>query len=63
VATRRTGEREEHLRLDRQATLRALTVVRSQIEVLADHIVSIEQQIRSVEQNLVVLRQRPLKQT
>jgi hypothetical protein len=56
-----TGEREENLWVDRQATLRALTVVRSQMSVLADHIAGLEQQIRSVEQNLVVLRQSPFK--
>ena len=52
MATQRTGKREENLRVHRQATLRALTVVRSQMGVLVDHIAGIEQQIRSVEQNL-----------
>jgi hypothetical protein len=31
------------------------------MSVLADHIAGLEQQIRSVEQNLVVLRQSPFK--
>jgi hypothetical protein len=51
------GARERNLWLDRQATLRALTVVRSQMGVLADHIAGIEQKIRAVEQDLVALRQ------
>jgi hypothetical protein len=62
VAAQSTGEREEHLPSARKAVLRALMVVRSQMEVLADHIAGIEQQIRSAEQNLVVLRQRPFNQ-
>ncbi len=61
MAAQRTGEHEEDLRVDRQATLRALTIVRSQLGVLADHIAGIEEQIRSVEQNLVVLRRSHFK--
>jgi hypothetical protein len=61
MAAQRTGQNEEDLRVDRQATLRALTLVRSQMEVLADHIAGMEEQIRSVEQNLVVLRQSQRK--
>jgi hypothetical protein len=57
MAAHRTGENEEDLLVDRQATLRALTLVRSQMGVLADHITGMEEQIRSVEENLVVLRQ------
>jgi hypothetical protein len=63
MAAQRTGEHEEDLRVDRQATLRALTIVRSQMEVLADHIAGIEEQIRSVENNLVVLHQSQFKLT
>jgi hypothetical protein len=62
VAAQRTGEPEEHPRAARKAVLRALVLVRTQMEVLADHIACVEQQIRSVEQHLVVLRQRLLKQ-
>jgi hypothetical protein len=62
VAAQRTREREEHPPADRKAVLRALMVVRSQMEVLADHIAGMEQQIRSAEQNLVALRQLPFKQ-
>ena len=56
MAAQRTGENEEDRPVDRQATLRALTIVRSQMEGLADHIAGIEEQLRAVEQNLVVLR-------
>jgi hypothetical protein len=62
MPAQRTGEREEDLQVDRQAALRALTVVRSQMGVLADHIAGIEQQIRAVEQHLVVLHQISSKQ-
>jgi hypothetical protein len=55
-----TGEREGNLWVDRQATIRALTVVRSQMSVLVDHITGLEQQIRAVEQHLVVLRENDL---
>jgi hypothetical protein len=61
MAAQRTGEREEDLQVDRQAMLRALTVARSQMGILADHIAGIEQQIRWVEQNVVLLRQRAFK--
>ena len=61
MPAQRTGEREGNLWVDRQVTLRALTVVRSQMGILADHIAGIEQQIRSVEQNLALLRQSPFE--
>jgi hypothetical protein len=56
VAAQSTGEHEQDLRAERKVVLRALMVVRSQTEVLADHIAGMERQIRSAEQNLVVLR-------
>jgi hypothetical protein len=61
MPAQRTGEREGNLGVDRQATLRALTVVRSQMGVLMDHIAGIEQQLRAVEQNLALLRQSPFE--
>jgi hypothetical protein len=50
MAAQRTGENEEDLRVDRQAILRVLTIVRRQMEGLVDHIAGIEEQLRAVEQ-------------
>jgi hypothetical protein len=57
MAAPELGSTEQDLYVGRQAILRALTYVRSQMAALTDHVVCIEKQISCLEQQLTVLHQ------